>query len=171
MAWLLREPRRPEGDWGCVPFEQFLQWAELIQSEFALALALFTLTAALVALCVPGTIIPLSFSSGALLGSWAGMAVVAAGALLGSQVLFLLIRHGLQQRVRRRWGERLAFFERRLTKRGFFYLVGLRLVGVPHFLVTAGSAVTRLRAFSFAAGSLIGFLPAIALTATAGSAL
>lgn len=142
----------------------------LLQNELALALALFGLTAALIACCVPGMIVPLSVSSGALLGGWQGILVVTAGAVLGSQALFLVTRHLLRHRVKRRFGDRLANFEKHVTKRGFFYLVGLRLIGAPHFLVTAGCALSSLRTRSFAAATLIGLLPVISLTSVAGSA-
>lgn len=142
----------------------------LLQSELVLSLALFGLTAALIACCVPGMIVPLSVSSGALLGGWQGIVVVSAGAVLGSQALFLVTRHFAQHRIRSRFGSRIAEYEKRFAKRGFFYIVGLRLVGAPHFLVTAGCALSSVRARSFIAATLIGILPVISLTAAAGSA-
>lgn len=141
----------------------------LFASEVLLAFVLAGLTATLVACCVPGTIVPLSVSSGALLGGWEGAGAVTLGALAGSFVLFLASRHLLQDRLRARWGERLAKLESHLGKRGFLYVVGLRIVGVPHFLVTAGSALAGVRARSFIAASLLGFLPVIVLSANAGS--
>lgn len=140
-----------------------------IPNEALLALLLCGLTAALVACCVPGTIVPLSVSSGLLLGSAAGALVVTAGALLGSLALFLASRHLLRDRIKARWGERLARFETHLARRGFFYVVGLRLAGFPHFLVTAGCALSPVRGRSFLAATALGFLPVIALTSTAGS--
>lgn len=142
----------------------------LLQSELLLTLALFGLTATLIALCVPGMIVPLSMSSGALLGGWEGVLVVSAGALLGSQALFLITRHVMRHRVQDRFGSRIARFEAHLEKGGFLYVLGLRLLGAPHFLVTAGCALSPLRARSFVAATLIGFLPVIALTSAAGSA-
>lgn len=141
----------------------------LLQSELALSLALFGLTAAVVACCIPGLVVPLSLSSGALLGGWQGVLVVTAGAVLGSQALFLVTRHLIRHRVKSRFGHRLATFDEHFAERGFFYVVGLRLVGAPHFLVTAGCALSPLRTPSFAAATLLGFLPVIALTSAAGS--
>jgi uncharacterized membrane protein YdjX (TVP38/TMEM64 family) len=145
--------------------------AGLLQSELALALALFALTSLLVAAGVPGVIIPLSFSSGALLGGWLGMAVIAAGTLAGSQALFHIVRHLLRERMRRRLGERLKRFEHYFEKHGLLHIVALRVAGAPHMLVTAGSALVRLRPAHFAVATLLGFLPVIALTAMAGSAV
>jgi uncharacterized membrane protein YdjX (TVP38/TMEM64 family) len=83
--------------------------------------------------------------------------------------LFLASRHLLHDRIRARWGEKLAKLESHVGKRGFVYVVGLRIVGVPHFLVTAGSALGGVQARSFVAASLLGFLPVIALSSNAGS--
>jgi len=152
-------------------FEQFPFVASLVESELALALAFLALTTALVAFGVPGVLVPISFSSGALLGGWFGMLVVIAGAVLGSHALFAATRHGLSDGLRRRWGERLARFDHDMEKRGFYYLLGLRLAGAPHVLVTASSALSSIRSRSFVLATLLGFLPAIALAAMAGSAV
>lgn len=152
-------------------FEQVPFLAALIGSELLLGLALLTLTATLVALGVPGVLVPISFSSGALLGSWLGVLCVVAGAVIGSQLFFIAMRRGFSARVRRRWGDRLDHFDRAISRRGFYYLLGLRLVGVPHLLVTGASALSAIRARSFALATLLGFLPAITLAAMAGSAL
>jgi uncharacterized membrane protein YdjX (TVP38/TMEM64 family) len=136
-----------------------------------LGLVFLALTATLVAFGVPGVLVPLSFSSGALLGGWAGMLIVIAGAVLGSHALFEVTRRWLAARMRRRWGNRLATLDRNIEQRGFYYLLGLRLAGVPHVLVTASSALTAIRGRSFALATMLGFLPAIALAAMAGSAV
>lgn len=150
-------------------FEQVPFLASLLANELWLGLALVALTATLIASGVPGVLVPLSFSSGALLGGWIGMAVVVAGAVLGSQAFFLVTRRWLAARVRRRWGDRLEPFDRAIARRGFYYLLGLRLAGAPHMLVTASSALSAIRPRSFALATLLGFLPAIALAAMAGS--
>ena len=152
-------------------FEQVPFLAALLDSEWLLGLAFVALTAVLIALGVPGVLVPLSFSSGALLGGWVGMVVVVAGALLGSHAFFVATRQWFAAHVRDRWGERLHRFDREIGKRGFVYVAGLRLAGVPHFLVTAASALSPMRHRSFALATLLGFLPAIALAAMAGSAV
>ena len=152
-------------------FDQVPVLAPLFGSEVLLGLALLTLTATLVAFGVPGVLLPLSFSSGALLGGWLGMLVVVAGAVLGSHALFVATRGWLAARVRRRWGDRLRRFDDNVSRRGFFYLLGLRLAGAPHMLVTAASGLSAIRARSFVLATLLGFLPAITLAAMAGSAV
>ena len=133
-------------------------------------MALFALTTALVGFGVPGTIIPVSLSSGALLGGWIGTAVVIAGVLLGSQALFWCARTLMRNRLRERLGTRLAGFDRQLEQHGFMYIVMLRLIGAPHIVVTAGSALGPVQAKLFAAATLIGFLPVVSLAVSAGAA-
>lgn len=159
-------------DLSWLPFEPLAMLTAVAPDPVVLAMALLALTAALVAMCVPGVIVPLAFCSGALLGGWAGVLVVVTGALLGSQALFLIVRTLLKERVRFRLGKRLArlqALEHHVARRGLFYVAGLRVAGVPHFLVTAASALTPLGAGSFALATLLGFLPVVALTAAAGA--
>jgi uncharacterized membrane protein YdjX (TVP38/TMEM64 family) len=143
----------------------------VLQSELLLGLAFLVLTATLVGSGVPGVLMPISFSSGALLGGWLAILVVVLGAVLGSHGLFLLARRSLSERIRKRWGPRLERFDRDITQRGFVYLLGLRLLGAPHMLVTAACALSPLRARSFALATLLGFLPAVTIAAMAGSAV
>lgn len=143
----------------------------LVENDLVLALLLFAGTTALVACCVPGAIVGMSVSSASLLGNWLAMPVVAAGALVGSLILFLTIRHADAGRARRRLGSKLHTIEKRFVEHGAWYIVGLRLLGAPHFLVTAASALLPLRASTFAAATVAGLLPAIAIAAAAGGAL
>jgi uncharacterized membrane protein YdjX (TVP38/TMEM64 family) len=152
-------------------FDQLPAWAWLAGHEPLLALALLSLTAVLVGLGVPGVLLPISFSSGALLGGWMGMLVVIAGAVLGSQALFAVTRSWLADRARRRWGARLSRFDRNVTTRGFYYLLALRLVGAPHMLVTTTCALSAIRARSFVLATLLGLMPSVTAAAMAGSAV
>jgi len=143
----------------------------LLDSEWLLGLLIFSLTAAVMSFGVPGVLVPISFSSGALLGGWEGMAVVGVGALLGSQAFFMVTRRWLGAHLRHRWGDRLKRLDGEIARRGFFYLLGLRLLGMPHLALTAASALSPMRARSFALATLLGLLPAIGLAAMAGSAI
>lgn len=140
-------------------------------SELLLAAIVFMATAILFALCVPGVLIPIAISSGALLGAWEAAGVVALGAVAGSQLVFVTTRQFAGDRLRARFGTRIEAFELRFAAHGFSYLILLRLLGAPHLLVTAGSAASRVRAATFAAATLIGLLPVISLAAAGGSAI
>jgi uncharacterized membrane protein YdjX (TVP38/TMEM64 family) len=143
----------------------------MFDSELALALAFLGMTAAIMALGVPYLLLPVSFSSGMLLGGRLGIAVMLLGTVLGSQALFTVARWWLAEPIRRRWGHRLQRFDGELRKRGFWYLVGLRMIGAPHLFVSTASALSPLRARQFALATLIGLTPAIALAVTAGTAV
>ena len=143
----------------------------LVQGDAALAALLFVGTAALVALCVPGVITAMSISSAALLGGWAAVPVVTFGALVGSLALFFGIRRVDSGRTRAKLGPRFEGFEQRFARHGLWYVVALRLCGAPHFVVTAGSALLPVRASGFAAATLAGMLPVVAVYASAGSLL
>ncbi len=137
---------------------------------FALPALIAAVTASLVAMSVPGAVNTMSFLSGLVLGI-TGILVVVLGCAVGSHLLFLASRRWLGERMQRRFGARLDGVQDHLGRRGPVYVVGARLVGVPHLLVTAGCAATPISARSFLGASLLGMLPAIALSALAGSAL
>ena len=113
----------------------------------------------------------LAFTSSALVGPWPGVAVVGLGALAGSQILFTLVRHLFLDRVRGWLGRDIDRFEHKFASYGPWYVIGLRLVGAPHFLVTGASALMPIRPWIFAAATLLGLLPAIAIGAAAGAAM
>ena len=140
-------------------------------NEMLLAGLVFVATATLIALCIPGVILPMALSSGALIGAWEATAAVAFGAVAGSQLFFLATRRLAGERVRDRLGARFDPFQRRFAAHGLWYVVGLRLIGAPHFVVTAGSALMTMRASSFAVATLIGVLPASLIAAATGSAI
>src|SRR5690606_1315761 len=73
-------------------FDQLPFLASIVGWQVLLGAGSLALSAGLIACGVPGVLLPISFASGALLGGWTGMAVVVAGAMLGSQALFLVTR-------------------------------------------------------------------------------
>lgn len=137
---------------------------------FALPALLAAVTASLVAMSVPGAVNTMSFLSGLVLGI-AGIFVVALGCAVGSHLLFLVTRRWLGERMQRRFGKKLEGVQDHLARRGPIYVVGARLGGVPHLVVTAGCAATPISARAFLAASMLGMLPAIMLSAIAGSVI
>lgn len=127
-------------------------------------------TAILVALCVPGILMPTAIAAGALLGPWAGVALVVAGAVCGSQILFTVSRR-LPVQGLSRVGERLPRVQASLERHGFWYVAASRVIGIPHFLVTLASAATPMRARTFVIANAVGFFPVLCLSAIAGHAL
>jgi uncharacterized membrane protein YdjX (TVP38/TMEM64 family) len=156
-------------DWPAL--QQLGPMLSLFDSELLLAAIFFLATAVLIALCVPGVLLPIAIGSGAILGPWGASAVVLLGALAGSQLFFLAARHFVGERMQARLGKRLHAFQDRFTAHGIWYVIGLRVIGTPHFLVTAASALTPMRSLKFAIATLLGFLPAVTLAAMTGSAI
>ena len=135
---------------------------------FALPALLAAMTASLVAMSVPGAVNTMSFVSGLILGV-GGILVVVLGVTVGSHLLFLASRRWLGERLRRRFGKRMDGIQEHLGRRGPLYVVGARIGGIPNVIVTAGCAATPISARAFLAASLLGMLPAISLSALAGS--
>lgn len=136
----------------------------------ALIAALWLVTTSLVAAGTPGVVIPATLAAEALAGPVAATVTVSMGAMGGSLLLFAAARRWGSPVLSRRLGSRLISFERRFAAHGIWYIVGLRMIGTPHMIVTVGSAMMPVRAPAFAAATLLGFLPSIALAAMAGSA-
>lgn len=136
----------------------------------ALPALIAAVTASLVAMSVPGAVNTMSFLSGLVLGL-AGVLVVVVGCAVGCHLLFLVTRRWLAERMRRRLGSRLDGVQEHLSRRGPLYVVGARLGGVPHLIVTAGCAATPITGRAFLGASMLGMLPAIVLSAVAGSGI
>ena len=128
-------------------------------------------TAGIVGLCVPGLLMPIAFSAGMVLDGWIAIPAVVAGAVLGSHALFLTGRYGMGDALERRIGPRMARFGPHLERYGLAYVALLSVIGTPHFLVTLASAAGPVRQRGFAFATMLGFLPAISLSAGAGWAL
>jgi uncharacterized membrane protein YdjX (TVP38/TMEM64 family) len=156
-------------DWPAL--QELTPMLSIFDSELLMAAIFFLLTATLFAFCVPGVLLPIAIGSGAILGPWGASVVVLAGAAAGSQLFFLAARHFVGDRVQLRLGKRLHAFQDRFTTHGIWYVIGLRVIGAPHFLVTAASALTPMRSSKFAVATLLGFLPAVTIAAMTGSAI
>lgn len=140
-------------------------------AEVWLAAAILGLTASIYATGIPGALLPISFSSGALLGEVLGIASVAAGALIGSLVLYSLLKRGSQAALRQKYSAQLTQLSNVATRSGVLPIVGLRLLGVPHLAVTAVCALASIGLGRYALATIIGTFPAIAFSAIAGSAV
>ena len=141
----------------------------LPDSDILVAMFFFAATAIVIALAIPGFLLPIAASSGALLDTLWGSTSVASGALAGSMAIFVATRHFGNDRMPAKITGFLRRFERQLQTHGAWWVLVLRLVGAPHFLVSAGSALVPIRARYFALATAIGMVPAILLAAALGS--
>nr|WP_314444670.1 VTT domain-containing protein [uncultured Sphingomonas sp.] len=129
------------------------------------AVLLFFLVTTLTACSIPGVLLPISLTGGLLLGPWLAVLTVATGAMTGSLFLFGLTRRFGAERLRRRFGARLAPLEERLSRFGPHAVVALRIAGAPGPLITAGAAMTSMGRTPFALATLAGLLPGVTLAA------
>jgi uncharacterized membrane protein YdjX (TVP38/TMEM64 family) len=155
-------------DWIVNLHEQIAPLLPLIGGTLGGALLVFFLTTTLTACSIPGVIIPMSLTSGVLLGPWLAVLTVAAGAVTGSLFLFGLARRFGASRLQAKFGARLAGCEERLSRYGPYAVVALRVAGAPGPLITAGAAATSMGLPTFALATLAGLLPSVVL-ASAGS--
>lgn len=154
-----------------LPFDRIEAILVMPFGEFWLAMAVLGLTASVYALGIPGALLPISFSSGALLGGALGTVAVAGGAIVGALALYALLERGSQATLRRKYGDRLQRVDDLVSRGGILPIIGLRLAGVPHVAVTALCAMAAVGVRRYAIATLVGIFPAIALAATAGAAL
>lgn len=147
----------------------WLPW--LVDNELLLAGIVLAVTTTVIALWLPGLLLPIAASSGAILNVWTATGVVSLGALAGSLIIFSTTRRFARHRVPAKIEAFLSKFEARLHAQGAWVVFGMRLVGAPHFLVSSASALTPIPARSFAIATLAGMSPAIMLATLAGSAI
>lgn len=152
--------------------ENMVDWLPTIaDNELLLAALVLVVTTAVVALWMPGLVLPIAASSGAMMNAWTATGVVSLGALVGSMIIFATTRRFARDRVPAKVSVFLSAFEARFHAGGAWVVFGLRLAGTPHFLVSAASALTPMPARNFAAATLAGMTPAILLASLAGSAI
>jgi uncharacterized membrane protein YdjX (TVP38/TMEM64 family) len=139
--------------------------------EMWIALVFLAITASAYASGIPGTLLPISFTSGALLGVGLGAVAVAAGVMIGSMILYHVLERGSQATIRQRYGHKLARLDALAAGKGIVPLIMLRLAGLPHIAVTGLCALANVGPRRYAIATAIGVLPSIGLSSLAGSAL
>ena len=117
---------------------------------------------------LPGIIVPLTVVSAAVLGPVQAAIAVLLGVIVGSQFLFALLKGLGRDRLAARLGGRFEVVERVFQRRGLLCLIGLRIVGTPHFLVTGASALLPIRHAHFATATALGMLPVVCVSAGTG---
>ena len=140
-------------------------------AEVWLTMGFLGLTASIYATGIPGALLPISFSSGAMLGGVLGVGAVAAGATAGSVLLYVLLKRSSEAALRRKYGGQMQRLDDLASRGGILSIIGMRLVGVPHVAVTAICAFGSVGGRRYALATIVGLFPAIALSATAGASL
>lgn len=105
-------------------------------------------------------------------GGLAGFAYSWIGTMVSSLVGFYLGRAAGARALERFSGAGVKRFMDHVGKNGFLASLIVRLVpSAPFIVVNMAAGVTPMRAFDFAAGTAIGIVPKIALTAFAGNSI
>jgi uncharacterized membrane protein YdjX (TVP38/TMEM64 family) len=105
-------------------------------------------------------------------GGWAGFAYSWIGTMVSSMVGFYLGRAGGAKALARFSGAGVKRFMDHVGRNGFLASLIVRLVpSAPFIVVNMAAGVTPMRAVDFAAGTAIGIVPKIALTAFAGNSI
>lgn len=153
--------------WG--PVAQFFagpalrQWIEACRSSGwgPLAFVLLFLAGGIVALPAAGFLL----LGGAVFGFWPGVAYNLLGCNLGALAAFGIARTLGRDAVRRFvQNDRLAKLESAVGRHGFWVILAIRVLPVfPYNLVNFGSGLVSVRLRDYAAGTLLGTLPAVAL--------
>lgn len=121
-----------------------------------------------VALSVPEAAV-VTVAGGLLFGTILGGTMAVLGATAGAVILFLIARSAFADAMRRRAGALLDRIRPRLHRDGFSYLLALRLVPAPFWLVNLAAAVSGMRLLPYTAATLIGIIPATFVLAWIGA--
>lgn len=123
------------------------------------------------ALSLPGAAI-LSLAAGAIFGAVAGTVYAVVAATIGATLAFLVTRYLLRDAILKRFGAQLEGLNRELERRGWNYLLFLRLVPLfPFFLINLAAGLTRLPLRVFVLGTLVGIIPGGFVFVNAGASL
>jgi uncharacterized membrane protein YdjX (TVP38/TMEM64 family) len=105
-------------------------------------------------------------------GPWAGAAYSWIGTMVSSLVGFYLGRAAGARTLERFSGDGMRRFMRLVGENGFLASLIVRLVpSAPFIVVNMAAGVTPMRTLDFVAGTGLGIVPKIALTAFAGASI
>jgi uncharacterized membrane protein YdjX (TVP38/TMEM64 family) len=125
---------------------------------------------AVVSLSLPGGAI-LTVAGGFLFGPLVGSVAAGFGALAGATILFLVARSAAGEFLTRRAGRFAARLAEGFCANAFNYLLFLRLVPFPFWLVNLAPALFGVRLSTFVAATAIGIIPATVAFAVFGAGL
>jgi uncharacterized membrane protein YdjX (TVP38/TMEM64 family) len=158
-----------------VSFETFIRNRAAIdrfigEHGFLAAAAYVGLYIVVVGLSLPGGAI-MTVTGGFLFGGLAGSILACLGALAGATIVFLIARSAIGEILTRRAGPFAAKLANGFQADAFNYLLFLRLVPFPFWLVNLAPALFGVRVKTFIAATAIGILPATVTFAVFGAGL
>jgi uncharacterized membrane protein YdjX (TVP38/TMEM64 family) len=140
------------------------------QNQLAAMASFIALYVAVVGLSLPGGAI-LTVTGGFLFGSILGATASWLGALGGATIIFLIARSAAGEWLTRCAGSFAANLAAGFRADAFNYLLFLRLVPFPFWLVNLAPALFGVRLSTFIAATAIGMIPATVTFAVFGAGL
>jgi uncharacterized membrane protein YdjX (TVP38/TMEM64 family) len=123
-----------------------------------------------IGLSIPGATV-LTLMGGFLFGPLWGTVYAVLGATLGATAIFLIARTAFGDVLRRRAGPFTRKLEDGFRRDSFYYLLFLRLVPFPFWLVNLVPALLGVRLATYVGATFIGIIPATAVYAGLGDGL
>ncbi len=149
--------------------ENYDAWREWAGAHPALAgLGFVALYAGAVTISLPGALW-LTMAAGVLFGWAFGGFYAWLGATTGAVLIFIAARTAFQDAIRARMGGKLEKFRAGFERDSFFYIVMLRLIPLPFFLVNVAPALFRVRIATFAGATALGIIPGTLAYAAIGA--
>lgn len=130
-----------------------------VSAHTVVALAMFMAAyIAVVALSLPGASV-LTITGGLLFGVWLGAPAVVIAATTGATIIFLIARTSLGAALAERAGPWLDRFRAGFEKEGLSYMLFLRLVPFPFFIINLAPALLGVPLRTFVIGTFLGIIP------------
>ena len=159
LAWTLYAgvlPALPDVAWLHARQHDLLAWQGA--APWLFGIGFFVLFTLLAAIALPGCSV-LCLCAGLCFGMVGGTLLVATASAAGATLSFLASRHLLRDKVRRRWGHRLAVVDRGLERDGAAYLFALRVAPViPYPVLNPLMGLSSMSLPRFFIVSLFGML-------------
>lgn len=147
------------------------RWAGWVSSHLLLATGAYALFYMLaVTISLPGALW-FTIGAGFLLGSMAAIPASLFGITFGAANAWLIARYLAGPELRQRFADRIARFAAGFRRDEFAYVVLLRVLPLPFFLVNLAAALLGQRFAAYFAGTLLGSLPSVILYANLGAGL
>ena len=132
--------------------------------------AFVALYIAVVALSIPGGLF-LTIASGILFGTVTGALASMIGATVGATAIFLIAKTAFGEHLLRRAGPMAARLAEGFREDAFSYMLFLRLVPFPFFVINLVAALAGVRLVPFVAATAIGIVPAAIALAFLGAGI
>jgi uncharacterized membrane protein YdjX (TVP38/TMEM64 family) len=144
--------------------------AMLLQEPLLIIGGFMLLYVTLLSLWVPGALVTMSFTAGALFGLGTGTLIVCLASVAGSALTFLVSRYLIKDWIQGRFAGALGRVNRGISTDAPFYLLTLRLTSiVPPFIINVGMGLTNMKLRTFAIVSTLGAIPTTMLYVNAGT--